>query len=317
MHLPLIVLTFYALLYFGLARRLRTFLVIAAGCAVSFLLWFLSGGLSETFAIFQVALLSLLIPLVLLSPRGRWPRASLPLLLFGLAGAALSLWVIITAPGNTLRQAQLPPPPSLSGLWTISWRGYGYFLAKVLASPVQMSLLASALLLTLWVGSFYPVKPPVWWIPVLLVAGLVLSFVCFPPAVYGYSDTPPPRIVIIPFFALIACLLASAFMLGTYLPHPVRWIAILPALLLLAVGSFGETRLLLIQRADFQSFARGWDADEASILQARLAGAGSVTVPAVQNWAGVNVLNDNPRFWVNVCYSQYYEIPVFGRVPGS
>ena len=41
-----------------------------------------------------------------------------------------------------------------------------------------------------------------------------------------------------------------------------------------------------------------------------------MTIPAEQNWAGVNILNDNPRFWVNVCYSQYYSIPVFGRDPG-
>jgi len=30
------------------------------------------------------------------------------------------------------------------------------------------------------------------------------------------------------------------------------------------------------------------------------------------NWAALNEPNDNPKFWVNQCLSDYYGIDVFG-----
>ena len=41
----------------------------------------------------------------------------------------------------------------------------------------------------------------------------------------------------------------------------------------------------------------------------------SITLPFVNNWATLNTLTDNPKFWVNVCYSNYYGISVIGEFP--
>jgi hypothetical protein len=65
-------------------------------------------------------------------------------------------------------------------------------------------------------------------------------------------------------------------------------------------------------RSEFIEYANWWDATDAKILDARSHGLEEITVPVKDNWAGLLVLNDNPKFWVNICYTNYYHIQVFG-----
>ena len=44
-------------------------------------------------------------------------------------------------------------------------------------------------------------------------------------------------------------------------------------------------------------------------------GADQILIEPMDNWAGLNEPNDNPKFWVNVCYRQYYGIEVLAAEP--
>ena len=57
-------------------------------------------------------------------------------------------------------------------------------------------------------------------------------------------------------------------------------------------------------------YAQMWDQTEASILKSKQNGASQVFIPVTPNWASLNTPNDNPRFWVNVCMSRYYDVQI-------
>ena len=57
---------------------------------------------------------------------------------------------------------------------------------------------------------------------------------------------------------------------------------------------------------------------DAQILQARADNLDTVTIPAMNVWTGGGGdPTDNPRFWVNQCYSLYYGLTVLGPTPGG
>jgi hypothetical protein len=317
--LPLIVLAGYVLLFHLIGERLKPWQALLLWLA----LFFLSGGLSETFAVFQLCLLLFLLGLRLLRAAHRKMDVPMAALLGGLAGAALALLVIVTAPGNAVRQLELPPAPGLAEMLSISLQGYGYYLQTLLA-PVPLTAALGALLLAFWIGSFFPAAGVGPWRPLLWVlGGLALSFACFPPAVYGYSEPPPPRTVIIPFFALAACLMTAAFLYGAWLadrqPFSTRLgtgVA-LAALLLLGYASVRQAAAVLDQTESYRAYAGYWDESDAHIRAGAAAGEAAVTIPVQENWARINVLNDNPKFWVNECYSQYYGVSVLAETPGE
>jgi hypothetical protein len=84
------------------------------------------------------------------------------------------------------------------------------------------------------------------------------------------------------------------------------------ATVLLGVSALIQVRLLNESRPAYVKYAQFWDEADAQILEARERGEDSVTIPVIRSWTGLDVLNDNPRFWVNVCYRKYYDIPVLG-----
>ncbi len=107
--LPLVVISFYFLL-FQLYKQ-SGLSPLWAGL-LAFLLFFLSGGLGETYAVAQTALILFLIGLDLLHFTNR-PTKEMAVLYAGLAGAICSLLVIILSPGNDVRQVELPPSPNI------------------------------------------------------------------------------------------------------------------------------------------------------------------------------------------------------------
>ncbi|HEX9330687.1 MAG TPA: hypothetical protein VF896_02290, partial [Anaerolineales bacterium] len=66
-------------------------------------------------------------------------------------------------------------------------------------------------------------------------------------------------------------------------------------------------------RAEFIEYARHWDEMDANILKSKKDGATQVFIPMIQNWAFLNTPNDNPKFWVNICMSGYYDVQILAR----
>jgi hypothetical protein len=199
-------------------------------------------------------------------------------------------------------------------------QAYLAYLFEIVRSLQKLSALIGALLASVWIGIRYRPRLHVqpWLIALLVLAGIALSFVCFPPAVYAYIKAPPPRTLSNAAFALTAFLLCAAFLTGCVLADRIHSIPRLQtglialALLLTSAASALTIQSVVQQRDTYIAFAQKWDMVNAQILQARAQGQPSVTIPAMTNWAGLDRPSDNRKFWATVCYSQYYGIQVYG-----
>ena len=316
--LPLLVLTFYLFLYRLKFERLKVNPWMS--CSLGFFLFFLSGGISETMAVAQTAFLLYIISLHLLKTVAG-PKTKLMTLYYSLAGAAASLVVVILSPGNAIRQELLPPPPDAATLASISLQSYVVFIRTLWLEPVRAIGILAALIAALWTGGQYgntaSFRKEL--IPAYFLGGILVSFACFPPGVFGYSEPPPPRVMIIPIFFLLTGLMGAGFMAGSWLaertgpPWTASPILLVLAVVLIAYSTTATARGLYQQRQIYTGFAERWDLADTRILQAKSAGQDSVTIPALNVWTGGG--GDpiaNPRYWVNQCYSLYYGLTVLG-----
>lgn len=314
--LPLIILTLFYVLFQWLLPKLDWRLL----AAISFLLLFFSGGLGETSAIFQLSLLIFLLAVNWFFETNIQRSKIWVILTAGILGTVISLVVIITAPGNELRQVQLHPTPNLESLIRISLIGFWEFLAETISTPEKITAIIGALLLTAYLGGLQSgrIRATSRQIVIAVVGGILLAFACFPPGVFGYSEPPPARVLIIPVYALAVFMLYASFLTGVLLREKYTLSAyyhqsiFVVAVLLLGYSSVTQFSFAYTNRSTFSSFAIHWEDMDAQILAAKDNGEDLVTLPFKENWAGLNVPTDNPRFWVNECYSKYYGIQVFG-----
>lgn len=317
--LPLVNLTLYVFLFQWMLPQLRSGKAMVWACILAFILAFGDGGMSETYAVFQFVLLGFLAALKWFADDRKMSKTFF-LLTAGFLGALAAVIVIALAPGNAVRQAALPPSPGLGKLLSISWAGYAAFISGIVLNPHKITALTGALLAAVWIGTRYKdrLKAPVWLIPVAVVGGLGLSFACFPPAVFGYSEPPPLRTMSIAVFGLTGFLFYAAFLIGCLWARQSKSVQrfsvqiIVLALLLTGTSSALTVQSVLQRRGGFVSFAGKWDAVDAQILAAKAGGAPSVTIPAMTNWADLDRPSDNPKFWATACYSEYYGIQVYG-----
>jgi hypothetical protein len=319
--LPVILLAVYLIPYFLLFHKINSKPKAAAAVFLSFLLFLASGGLSETFAAFQFALLVFWIGYYWIIERPAKIDNTLLLLFGGLIGSLLAILVIFTAPGNAVRQSFFPPPPNLFDLISISLTGYGSFIYEIISTPEKITALLAGILAAAWAGSLFNGRLDSHGRKIFLqIAGaLLLSFSCFPPGVYGYSEPPPDRVLIIATFILTALLMSAAFWTGNLLRQHIQKIAMAQGLLFLITAIFllssawMNAGILYNSRMVYIEYAQEWDRADAIIKAAKVEGKEVITIQATPNWAGMDQLNDNPNHWVNECYSSFYGIQVFGQ----
>ena len=314
--LPLVLFSF-DLLLFQVYKRLN--IAVVWGGLLGFLLFFTSGGMGETMAVAQIALLLFLIGLDLLKITHR-PSKERIVFYCSLAGAVCSLVVVLLSPGTKIRKAFLPPTPDIVTLVTISLQAYGMFLASFFREPAKITGLVGAILSAIWIGGQYRGFATVsgWLVPICILGGILISLACFPPGVYGYSEPPPARIGIIPVFFLVTGLLCAGFITGSWLvgKEAYRWLDSYPLVILIVLfmvfSSMNTVSTLLGERGEYMAFAGKWARVDAQILQAKAEHLDSVNIPAMDNWAGLERPTDNPNYWPTQCYSVYYGIQVVG-----
>lgn len=318
--LPLLIMTLFAGLYQWRIESLTTNSAVLAASVFSFLFLFANAGLGDVSAVLQFCLLSVLACLLIIRRSSR--RAELPILAAGWLGTALAILVIILAPGNAFREAYFPPHPGLFKLLAIAWQGYASLLIGMVGTPARVLGLIGAVLVGVWIGSQSTRRSEVrlWMFVSLIVLGLLLSFTTFLPASFGLSEPPPPRNLMVPVFALTISLVGAAFVAGNQfldgLNHGIPAIVLIVLAILTINLSAGINIAGTYQgRNTYITYARNWDADEARILQAKAAGQTVVTLPVRQNWAGLDVLSDNPKNWLNTCASGFYGIQIIGGNP--
>jgi hypothetical protein len=318
--IPLMLATFCTAVFLVVSRREWDRKTSIAWSALSFIIAFGLGGISESFTPILIVFLALLASWGGLTKRFTLQQPPLWFLGTGLAGSILALIVVVAAPGNAIRATYFPPHPGLIEIFQIAGRGYIDFLYSTIAEPQK-----SAGLLGVWLGSILlgmgttnPNPPKSWTAPAILALGIFLAFLCFPPSAYGTSTVPPGRVLIISAYLLAAGLMISGYMAGKWLlfrrkgKHAAGIGFLISATLLVGYSAWVTSRSLYESRIIFMDFAHKWDQVDALILDAKNNEAESVTIPAMINWANLDRPNDNPKFWATDCYSDYYGIQVYG-----
>ncbi len=290
---------------------------------LGFLLAFFMGGLNETFTALEVSLFIFSLVLAVLARPEGLRRNAIAFLAAGLAGACLALLVVVIAPGNAFRQAFYPPPPSLAGILGISLAGFLRFLSASFSQVDRLSGTLAVIGLSIFIGMQFPAaRPPIRFMPLILGAAIAFVFVCFLPAAYGLSDVPPDRTLMMPAYLIALAVVCIGFIFGGFLGSAAKgatWrTAIEIGILLFAALScftsvFITDRRLLVSRREYVDYAANWGRMNATILEARSQGAALVQIQTMQNWADLNEPNDNPKFWVNVCFREYYGIEVLAE----
>jgi hypothetical protein len=127
-----------------------------------------------------------------------------------------------------------------------------------------------------------------------------------------------PRTLIVPSFILALSIFQAGLMSGQWLSSATSTVlrtGLMMGACVLIIGSALLTATALFEgRRVYMSFAQRWDQTNAQILQAKANGEQSVTIAALDPWTGPGGdPTDNRNFWVNRCFSLYYDFPVFGQ----
>ncbi len=290
--------------------------------SLSLILSFVAGGFSETFTVFQFSILVLAIGISLIYRQYIVHKGSFYFLVSGFLGAALSLLAVIKAPGNQFRQVFYPTPPALPILLEIALKSYGMFFAGIFGSLAKVLGLVGALAIGVLVGTLFDSLPITTRTPFLImVFGLGLVFSCFPPSAYGLSDAPPDRTLVIPTYGLVLTLVIFGFTLGSLITQQYQvFNLILAASLLLIAGVAALTVYQTIStRQIYINYAEGWGKFHAQMLAFQQKGVENAVITTQEmnsnNWVELDVLGDNPKFWLNKCVSDYYGVKVISTTP--
>ena len=287
---------------------------------LSFCFIFLIGGLSETFTPVLTIFFIGWIAFVLLTKKPTLHDRSFFFILGGMFGAITSLIVVVGAPGNTVRQGLFTPPLGIFEVFKISISAFLVYISNIFITPEKIAGVLGAFLATVWLGSMvdHPNKSRAWILPVILLAGVALTFGCFLPAAWGLSDAPPDRSLSIPSFLLVATILILGFSTGSLLSDyitshkldVIRTGFLIITLACIVFSAWVNMNNLYNGRQVYIEFSRKWDMVNEQVIQAKLAGKPVVHIPAMDSWTTLDKPTNNPHFWQNICYSDYYDIKI-------
>jgi hypothetical protein len=325
-YLPsLIVTTFTIGLFYWAHRNLKSRRAVLWGSVAVFLLALLDAGFNEPVC---VVLFSFFLGYTALRVLTQELSVRDPVFSFLTAaslGTALALVIMLMSPGTVLRQVNFPPPPGLIRMLAIAANGYASYWVGLLSTPARASALIALLLTSIWVGTGSDQKRSNgYWILLSIMAGIALSFLSILPSIYGTSEMAHLRTMIVPSFILACSIFYAGLMTGQWVSsdHAIS-VTMQTGLILIAgvfvIGSALMNAKALYERRDiYISFAQRWDRANAQILEAKASGEASVTIAALNPWTGPGGdPTDNPKFWVNRCFSLYYDFSVFGPNPNS
>ncbi|HCB00813.1 MAG TPA: hypothetical protein DEP19_00375 [Anaerolineae bacterium] len=315
--LPSIILAMYFVLYLFFDKKIKSKLI---AFVLEFLLFFASGGLSETFAVFQFCLIIFWIGYYWLSESPKTFDKNLFILIGSGLGSLLAIIAVATAHGNSVRQSFFPPPPSLIEILSISSTAYLNFWSEIVLNPAKISILIGVILFCVWVGSLYKAETVNIKRKIIfqILGAFLLSFICFPPGVYGYSEPPPARVLSISVFIIVVLFMSASVRIGNLLSEKfiqnktqsqmILWVS----MLLIFFAAWADASEMYKGKDVYIEYAQKWDATDLLIKQAIVDGKDVVEIPADPSWAGMDLPNQNPNHWVNECYSFFYGIQVFG-----
>jgi len=284
--------------------------------ASTILAWF-TAGLSESFATMQIGLFGLFLLVVLIYlPRGRWIGAGYRILL-PLIGSVGAVLLIMLSPFTGFRQDVMQPPDSIFSTISLTLRySLDYLQYSLRGQPLpNLVFMAAAAALA---GLEF--KNGLTWKRWLVFVGLVVAVVfilvmCVTvPSVYAGSYYPAGRTLMPARAALQVGLLIIGGLIGIQLrkllkSHTRVWMLL--SILMIILSSIYIVRSYSIPRQDQAAMierAVRWDARHTQILDDIQNGQQDLTVKMTDVVKGLNDMEQDPRYWVNQCVANYYQV---------
>jgi hypothetical protein len=287
---------------------------------LSFLWALVTGGFSETYAALQVTVLLFALLVIFIVKKFKFSNTAL-FLLSGLLGAVAAVMIIMLAPGSSERQSYFPAPPGIAGILILSLESFFVYGLSFVNSPDKVLAILGLFSLATFIGS--QLERAMNARLLMVIPGLTLgsAFICFPPAAYAMSGAPPDRTLIMPTYFFVIGLLALGIVCGSLIRQKQNVIVSkwLPGFIMLAITlSVSINSLNLYRsRSEFIEYAKTWDEIDAQIREAKQNGSKQMIIPTVPNWTSLDIPNDNPKFWLNICMSDYYGLQIFGDTNSS
>jgi len=325
--LPLVILTFYVGFFLWVLRRYPAGKLPAWVFIFTAGVTFVAGGTSESYVLFQGAVLVLMMLSVLaIAPAAR-KRGGLRLLIVGLIFSGLAFAVTLAAPGNAIRQASFGETLPVSEIILRTLRVTASFFATDIGVFSPIPLLIALLLPMLMVSQFATFERPLTMTPrrarglmgLSLGIALALVLVVIGPPIYATSVAPAPRVYLAAHLVMICTAAFWGCVIGIGLKRPgltpesppTLGVMLLLASLLI-VGPLLTTGQTLSHVSAFSTFAAEWDQRDHDIRAAAAQHIADVVVPAfsvdLATRARLDTIGDDSSGWVNVCAANYYGV---------
>ena len=335
---PIILLTVWIGLLVFISRNQSKGFIFRLFLLIGFILCFVAGGLSETYGILQLGILSIiLLTAGLICFFGGVKRINSTFILVGFLGAILAFSIVFIAPGNKDRQAVLPEPPSKisvvksSFLYTLNFaerhsrRSRGVALLSLIF-PVWLALILRKEKPDGEIYSAFSdlkIKQALIIIALCIFIGFFLMFICFVPAFYALSETLPLRAQILPKFVLVTFMMSAGFIftqafLNSYADyHKLKFWTLTGAsaaliVLLLLVPLFSARKTFALGK-EASVYAEKWDEIEREMSAAKSSGVNDVIIPNINadefklGFGRAEMLpTSNPKEGQNMCVAKYF-----------
>ena len=323
--LPLVFLVLLTGLVIRFSTRVSSRRVQVGALVACAAMAFFAGGFSETYLVLQISVILFGLLMVFLLAKGVSRRKWVPMLSAALIGSLLSLAVVLASPGNTVRQAAMPPPPGLF-VWVKMVLLHTFlFMYRVLdANPFQFLLAVLTPLLLVY--GHYSVRminrrQPSHLVLLFLAlppAGFLLVSAVMAPAAYVQSSYPDGRVLIEAGYVMALMLVFIGALIGFVLGQLHRWAeepvpnilkawAALLALALLLYPLYAARKNAALL-PEFQDRAASWDTRDARIRAARQDGEFVVIVKGFNAPGGLAEFQVDPADWVNQCAASFYDV---------
>jgi hypothetical protein len=322
---PLVVLTIYIGLVSFAVRKNVQGLPGTAMMIVIALTTLFAGGFNEPYTFSQIAAHVLALAVCYFSPRGSARKRTLPFIVAGLTGTAIAFVIMVSAPGNRVRQSLFQVDRDLITVAGLTIRGTcGFILRKLVQAPLTTALLC---LIPAYVASRHDESQPRgrdWrWLFILPLAGFLLVFVCYLPGVYGAGGLVA-RARFIPEFVFVCTAIGSAYFAGRLIAHQLhakrglRSIRLVTLLVVTAMAVLACSRTTwrtarLLPRAKANSSL--WDQTDQNIRKMKAQGVLDQTIPAIDDLEtslggpeNELQIERDPSKWKNKCVATYYGI---------
>ncbi|MCG2787820.1 MAG: hypothetical protein L6461_22250 [Anaerolineae bacterium] len=320
-NLPILVLFVFILISRWVTiYQPNCFLSLFLGLFISFIL----AGFGEVFsALFIVFFVFVVLLELYYDKNGLFGKPKGFFLLASATGLFVGTMIILSSPGNQVRQSLFPEPPGLLNVFLFSLLWFSQYLLVLVKDIGQVLGLVGIYFLFFWAGivSGYRRKPDRLGLLFLLMSFAFL-FGVFIPSAYATSQPPPERTVSLGVFFFLLLVVASGFVTGqeqarkkSRLLEFRTMVIVFIAILFLSLSAQLEKQEWAEKKQDYVFFSHTWDNTHELILRAKNSGETSIAIPPLKNLASLDDPTDDPAYWVNRCFSDYYDMQITVR-PG-